>query len=188
MAAGLAIAIGAVVLHGSASPSAENNALRFAAEMVFRGALAAYLLFYLARPSGWLLPARVAMFFARERRGFAFSFVSIYTVFLGCALAANVLSASSSLPTIVLTALSALVLASIVAGEWSGRIQSSHWRTALRAGESIAVAFFWLVYVADAFAHLAGSQSPDRYHAAALAALVLALIVRIAGGNVAAGH
>ncbi|MBV8976786.1 MAG: hypothetical protein JO261_03105 [Alphaproteobacteria bacterium] len=181
--AGLAVAVGAFVVHGGGDGSlGQDNALRYATLMVFRMSLVAYLLFYLARPLGELLPQNTGLWICRERRGLAFAFVAIYAVFLGCALAADGLSPMhTALPTLVFAGLSAMVLAALVAGERSGSVEDGHWRGALRAMECVGVAYFWIVYAADAFDHISHPHRPDWYFGAALIALALALVLRFAG-------
>ncbi len=175
VAAGLAVAIGTFLLHGR-----DANAARFAAQTVFRVSGLAFLLFYLAGPVSRLIPSRPTLALARERTGLALAFAGIYTVFLVCAMTPDYFaSAHVPLPTAAFAVFSLLILAVILAGERAGLADAS-WRPALRAMETVGVAYFWMVYAVNDLDHLSGPHRPDGYYGLSLSILVAALLVRFA--------
>jgi hypothetical protein len=172
---GLAVAIGAFLLHGG-----DANAARFAATTVFRASGVAFLLFYLAGPISRLIRSRPTVAVARERMGLALAFAAIYAVFLVCAVAPDTLAgASVPLATVTFAVFSALILAVVLAGERAGLADAS-WRPALRAMETVGVAYFWMAYAVDDLNHLSGPHRPDGYYGVSLSILVAALLVRFA--------
>lgn len=176
MAAALLVAVAAFLWHGG-----DNNAARFAAQMVFRASSVAFLLYYLARPVARLIPSHATQTLARERVGLAFAFVCMYAVFLGCTLMPDYMSgAHIPLATLAFCAFSGLVLAVVLAGEYAGRATDPSWRSAWRAMESVGVAYFWLAYAINDLDHISGPHRTDHYYGVSLTVLVLALLVRFA--------
>jgi hypothetical protein len=171
----LAIAIGAFLIHGR-----DANAMRFAAQTVFRASTLPFLLFYLATPLGHLLPTRPTLILARERTGMALAFAGMYAVFLGCAVAPDYFAgAHVPLATLTFAVFSAVILAIVLAGERAAHADAS-WRPALRTMEIIGVAYFWAAYGVNDLDHLSGPHRPDGYYGVSLTILVLALFVRFA--------
>jgi hypothetical protein len=176
-AAALAVAIVSFLIRGG-----DQNAARFAALMVFRASSVAFLLYYLAAPVARIFRSRATLALARKRTGFALAFVCMFAVFLGCVLIPGYMSgAHIPLPTWAFSGLSALILGVVLAGEYAHRADAE-WRSALRTMESIGVAYFWIAYAADGLDHISGPHRPDAYYGIALTVLVLALLVRFAGG------
>ena len=172
---GLAIAIGAFMLHGG-----DANAARFAATTVFRVSGLAFLLFYLAGPVCRLVPSSQTRLAARERTGLALAFAAMYVVFLLCALAPDYFAGTRMpLATLAFAAFSTLILAVIIAGERAGLADAS-WRLALRAMETVGVAYFWAVYAVDDLSHMSGPHRPDGFYGISLSIFVAALLVRFA--------
>jgi hypothetical protein len=171
----LVVAIVAFLVHGR-----DANAMRFAAQTVFRASTVPFLLFYLATPLGHLLPSRPTLILARERVGLALAFAGMYAVFLGCAVAPDYFAgAHVPLPTLAFAAFSAVILAVVLAGERAAHAAAS-WRPALRTMEIIGVAYFWAAYGVNDLDHLSGPHRPDGYYGISLTILVLALFVRFA--------
>jgi hypothetical protein len=172
---GLAIAIAAFMLHGG-----DANAARFAATTVFRVSGFAFLLFYLAGPVCRLVPSRPTRIVARERTGLALAFAAMYVVFLLCAVMPDYLAGTNlPLATLAFAAFSTMILAVIIAGERAGLADAS-WRLALRAMETVGVAYFWAVYAVDDLSHMSGPHRPDGFYGVSLSILVAALLVRFA--------
>jgi hypothetical protein len=172
---GLAIAIGAFELHGG-----DANAARFAATTVFRVSGLVFLLFYLAGPVSRLIPSWPTRTVARERTGLALAFAAMYVVFLLCALAPDYFAGTRMpLATLAFAAFSTMILAVIIAGERAGLADAS-WRLALRAMETVGVAYFWAVYAVDDLSHMSGPHRPDGFYGISLSILVAALLVRFA--------
>jgi hypothetical protein len=174
-ALGLAVAIFAFLAHGR-----DANAARFAATTVFRASSLAFLLFYLAGPVARLIPSLPTLAVARERTGLALAFAAFYVVFLVCALSPDYLAgAHVPLATVVFAIFSTVILGVILAGERSGLADAS-WRPALRAMETVGVAYFWMVYAVNDLDHLSGPHRPDGYYGLSLSILVGALLIRFA--------
>ena len=172
---GLAVAMIAFGLHG-----ADANAARFAATTVFRVSGIAFLLFYLAGPASRLIPSWATRTVARERTGLALAFAAMYVVFLLCALAPDYFAGTRlPLATLAFAVFSTMILAVIIAGERAGFADAS-WRLALRAMETVGVAYFWAVYAVDDLGHMSGPHRPDGFYAVSLSILVAALLVRFA--------
>ena len=171
----LAVAIGAFLIHGR-----DANAMRFAAQTVFRASTLAFLLFYLATPLAHLLRSRPTQILARERTGLALAFAGMYAVFLGCAVAPDYFAgAHVPLPTLAFAVFSAVILGVVLAGERAVHADAS-WQPALRTMEIIGIAYFWAAYAVNDLDHLSGPHRPDGYYGVSLTILVLALLVRFA--------
>ncbi|HWA92766.1 MAG TPA: hypothetical protein VG889_22220 [Rhizomicrobium sp.] len=174
-AIGLGVAIASFLWHGG-----DGNAARYAAQMVFRAASIAFLVYYLAVPLARLVRTPATLALARQRTGLALAFVCIYAVFLGCTLAPDYMShARVPLATLTFCAFSGLVLAVVLAGEYAGRAAPG-WRSAWRAMETLGVAYFWLVFAVDDLNHIAGPHRVDHYYDVSLLAFTLAVLVRFA--------
>lgn len=153
----------------------------FAARLVLAVASLAFVVAYIAKPLGRLIPSDATRAMARESVGLTQAFAGVYAVFLGCIVLPGFFTENVvSVPTLAFAALSALILAVMMFGTSTKRALGSH---AGRAILGLSNAYFWCAFAASDLDHMVGPHRAtafDAFYDVSLCLLVLALFVRFA--------
>jgi hypothetical protein len=172
----LCLAMGAFLLEGG-GPIGSG----FAARVVLAAASLAFVVAYLSKSVGRLLPSAATRVLSRESAGLTQAFAGMYAVFLGCVVSPYFLTGEEiPLPTLAFAVFSTLILAVMLFGTGARRILGS------RAGRTmlgLANAYFWCAFAANDLDQMVGPHRAtafDAFYRLSLSLLVLALFVRFA--------